>query len=75
MKSGPSTGNVPARIGELLLRRQRAGDPHQRNDHQEAAEEHREAERDVVEVRVGVQPGEGAAVVAGGAGEGVQSSR
>ena len=43
--------------------RQAAGDRQQRNDEQEPADQHRQAERQVVPGRIGVEPGEGAAVV------------
>ena len=59
-----------------LLVHQRSGQRHDRDDHEEAADEHGEAERDVV-VRItsggiGGQAGEGAAVVAGGGAVGVE---
>src|ERR1051326_3143381 len=48
-----------------VLRGQRAGDREHRNDHEEAADQHREADRRVVEGRVRGEPAKGAAVVAG----------
>jgi hypothetical protein len=55
-----------------LLGGERAGDRQHRHDHQEAADQHREAQRRIVEERVGAQPGEGAAVIAGGGDIGVE---
>src|SRR5580658_8442476 len=49
-----------------LLAHQRSGDRQHRNDHQEAADEHRQAQCGVPERNIGGQSGEGAAVVAGG---------
>ena len=48
-----------------LLGRQRTRDGDHRHDHQEAADEHREADGRVVEERVRTDPGERRAVVAG----------
>ena len=48
-----------------FLAGQIAGDGEHRNDHEEAAEQHRDAERHVVPGRVGADAGEGGAVVAG----------
>src|SRR5258708_15182867 len=55
----------PGRGRQQLLLRQRARDGQQRYDEDEAAHEHREAERRVVEQRVGGDAGERAAVVPG----------
>src|SRR3984957_17892257 len=55
-----------------LLADQRTGDRHHRDDHQEAADEHREAQRIVPERHVGGQASEGAAVVAGGRDVGIE---
>ena len=57
---------------DAALGRHRAGEGEDRDDHPVAADEHRERARDVVEGRVAGQPGEGRAVVAGLAREGVQ---
>ena len=43
-----------------------------RDDHQEAADQHRDAERQVVEERVAGEPAEGRAVIAGARGEGIE---
>jgi hypothetical protein len=69
--SPPSVGKVPADGGTIFLAHERAGDRQHRHDHQEAADEHREAQR-VVEQRVGGEAGEGAAVVAGGRDIGIE---
>src|ERR1039457_5965419 len=69
---GPVHRERADRLGDFLLRRERARDAEERDDHQETPEEHREAERHVVEVRVRIQPGESAAVVPRGAREGVE---
>ena len=66
-------GERAAGDGHLLLSRQTAGRRQNRNQEQEAADQHGEAEREVVPGRVCVDPGESAAVVAGGAGVGVQN--
>ena len=60
-----------ARRHDLLLR-QRAGDRQHRDRQPVAREEHRDAERGVVERRVRAQPGERAAVVVAGRREGVE---
>ncbi len=56
-----------ARAAPIFLPTMDAGDGQRGDDHQEAADEHGQAEGDVVPGRVGVEPGEGRAVVAGGA--------
>ena len=61
--------------GDALLGRERAGDREHRDDQPVAREQHRDAERRVVERRVGGQPGERAAVVVAGRGERVQDLR
>ena len=71
-KSGVVTGKVPAVRGDCLLLGQEAGQRQHRDDHREAAEQHREPEHRVVEEVVAGEPGERAAVVAGGRGEGVE---
>src|SRR5581483_6407349 len=53
-----------------FLAGQRAGDRHGRNDHEEAADEHRAGKGQVVEEGVAGQAREGRAVVAGRRGEG-----
>src|ERR1035437_7082254 len=68
----PVHGKGSDGLRHFLLRRKRSRDAQQGDDHQEAAEEHREAQGHVVEVRVRVQPGEGATVVPRGAREGVE---
>ena len=55
-----------------LLRGEAAGNRQHREDHAEPADEHRRAEGQIVEIRVGVQAGEGAAVVVRGRGVGVE---
>ena len=61
----PAVGRESAGRGRHdLLGGQRARHRQHRHDHQEAADQHREAEGRVVEGRVGGQPREGAAVVA-----------
>ena len=59
-------------LGDELLLGQRAGDGQRGQHHPEAADQHGQAQRDVVEGGVGAQAGEGAAVVAGRRGEGVE---
>ena len=61
--------------GDALLGGERAGHGEHRNDDPEAAEPHRQAEHHVVERGVGGEAGEGAAVVVGGRGEGVEDFR
>ena len=61
----PVVGNVPADAGDALLFRQRAGDRHGRDDHEEAADKHRDGAGDVVEHRIAGEPREGRAVIAG----------
>ena len=68
----PVVGNVPSDGATASLGRHRAGEGQDRHDHPVAADEHREAAGDVVEGRVPGQAGEGRAVVAGLAGEGVE---
>ena len=68
----PCVGKVPADGGSDLLARQRSGDGERRDDHQEAPDQHRDAERGVVEHRVGGEPRERAAIVAGRRGVGVK---
>ena len=68
----PVVGKVPADGGTDLLGRERAGDRHGRDDHPEAADQHRDGAGDVVEERVAGQAGEGRAVVAGLRGVGVE---
>src|SRR5260370_33946889 len=53
----------PARRRRQPLGGERAGDSEHRDDHEEPADHHREAERRVVERRVGAEPGEGAPVI------------
>src|SRR5580704_5080624 len=53
--------------GQLLLGGEAAGGCKQGNEKQEAAEEHSQAEREVVPGSVSGETGEGAAIVAGGA--------
>ncbi len=72
LKSGPVDRKSARGLGDLLLGRERAGDPEDGDQHEEAAEEHVEAERRVVEERVGVQASESGAVVARPRREGVQ---
>ena len=55
-----------------FLLRERAGDRHGRDDHPEAADEHRDGAGDVVEERVAGEAREGRAVVAGLRGVGVE---
>src|SRR5215467_3439952 len=54
-----------------LLGRERAGDRHGRNDHPEAADQHRDGEREVVEQRIAREAGESRAVVGVGRDVGV----
>ena len=61
----PVVGNVPAERRPTFLLGERAGNRHGRDDHPEAADEHRDRAGDVVEERVAGEPGEGRAVVAG----------
>ena len=61
-----------ARHRDVLLGGQAAGGGQQRNEEQEAADQHRQADGQVVPGRVGADAGERAAVVAGAAGVGVE---
>src|SRR5579883_2041784 len=70
----PAIGRERAcRGGDDLLRNERARDRQHGHDHEEAADEHRKAERGIVEERIGAQAREGAAIVAGGRDEGVEN--
>src|SRR5215207_4287259 len=66
-----SGGEGAGRRGDCLLAGQRAGESQRRNDEDEPADEHRQAERRVVPVRVTGQPTEGRAVVVARRREGV----
>src|SRR5580692_286978 len=48
-----------------FLARQRARHCHRRNDHEEASDEHRACQRQIVEERIAGEPAKGRAVVAG----------
>ncbi len=61
-------GNVPLVAGDALLASETAGGCEQRDQEKKAANQHSDAEREVVPGRVGVYAGERAAVIAGGAG-------
>src|SRR5262252_1455896 len=68
----PAGGREGAERGRHgLLGRERAGDRHGRNDHPEAADQHRDGERDVVEQRIPREAGESRAVVGVGRDVGV----
>src|SRR5262245_54847195 len=58
--------------GHDLLLYERSGKRNSRDLYPEAAEEHRETEGGVVKGRIGTEAGEGAAVVVGRRGEGVE---
>ena len=68
----PLTGKVPALAGTIFLLRERPGEREQRHNHAEPAEQHVKAERRVIPRRVGVEAGEGAAVVARAGSVGVK---
>ena len=70
--SGVCVGSVPALAGTFFFRASEPAIASAGIGQPVAREEHRDAQRDVVERRVGAQPGEGAAVVVAGRGEGVQ---
>ena len=70
--SAPSVGKVPCEACSVFLPASAAGDRQHRHDDEEAADEHRERQGQVVEGGVAGEPGEGAAVVGGGRGEGVE---
>src|SRR6185437_4363088 len=63
------------RHGHLPLRRERAGDGEQRQQHQESANQHRETERQVVPGGIRVDACEGASVICGTACVGVKDFR
>ena len=62
-RSARSSETSPARRPVSSFAAKLPGDGQHGEDHTESADEHRGAEGQVVEERVGVQPGEGAAVV------------
>ena len=64
--------SCPAVCGTFVLGGERSGDRHHRHDIGEAADEHGDAERRVEPGRVGVEAGEGRAVIAGGRREGIE---
>src|SRR6201991_3116646 len=55
-----------------FLARQRTRKRHRRHDHEEAADEHRACQREVVEEGIAGEAGEGRTVVAGRRGEGIE---
>ena len=73
--SGPVRGKGARAAWDGLLRRNRSRDGEYRDEQPVARKEHREAERGVVEGRVGGQTGERAAVVVAGGGEGIEDLR
>src|SRR5512140_864662 len=72
---GPVHRERADRLGDFLLRRERSRDAEERDDHQEAPEEHRDAQRHVVEVGIRVQSGERTAVVSRGARKRIENLR
>ncbi len=64
-KRPPVVGNVPRDGGTDFFVGERAGDRHGRNDHQEAANEHRDGAGDVVEDGVAGDPGKRRTVITG----------
>src|SRR5579875_3520793 len=71
-KKAAVSGQRAAGRRNMLLGRQAARHRQHRNDHQETAHEHGQADREIVPGRIGVQSCESAAVVSGSAGEGIQ---
>src|ERR1700761_297817 len=65
-------GERAHRRRDRLFLRKRSRDRHRRHDHEEAADEHRTRERQVVKEGVAGEPREGRAVIAGRRREGVQ---
>ena len=68
----PLGGQGSGRAGHDLLGGERAGDRQHGHDHKVAADEHRQCERQIVKRRIGVEPGESAAVGRRPRGEGVK---
>src|SRR3954470_17611471 len=69
----PARGREGARgRRDRFLGGQRTRDRHRRDDHEEAADEHRACEREIVEEGVAGEAREGRAVVAGRRGEGIE---
>ena len=56
VKSGVVTGKVPGDGGDELLRGEIAGDGEHRDDHEEAADEHGDAERVLYQCVLALRP-------------------